>query len=140
MARELIECGPSGYVESLSTPTTSFALIRGACSTVYRTKPRTVELIGERAFDRREGVCAVKIESLREVKANLSRIVKELPSERSVVITKNGRPCAILFPVTEDTDLESMVLAQNNEFWRLMDRAHKEGEKKGFTKLKDLPD
>lgn len=82
----------------------------------------------------------MKIESLREVKANLSKIVNELPSERSVVITKNGRPCAVLFPVAEDTDVESMVLAQNKEFWRLMDRAHKEGEKKGFTKLKDLPD
>ena len=82
----------------------------------------------------------MKIESLREVKANLRKIVKELPSERSVVITKNGRPCAVLFPVTDDTDLESMMLAQNKEFWRLMDRAHKEGEKKGFTKLEDLPD
>ena len=82
----------------------------------------------------------MKIESLREVKANLSRIVKELPSERSVVITKNGCPCAVLSPVTEDTDLESMLLAQNKEFWRLMDRAHKEGEKKGFNKLEDLPD
>jgi prevent-host-death family protein len=75
----------------------------------------------------------VKIESLREVKANLSKIVSELPSERSVVITKNGRPCAVLFPVTEDTDIESIVLAQNKEFWRLMDRAHKGGEKR------DLP-
>jgi hypothetical protein len=33
-----------------------------------------------------------------------------------------------------------MVLAQNKEFWRLMDRAHKEGIKKGFTKFEDLPD
>jgi prevent-host-death family protein len=82
----------------------------------------------------------VKIESLREVKANLSKIVNELPSEGSVLITKNGCPCAVLFPVTEDTDIESMILAQNKEFWQLMDRAHKEGEKKGFTKLKDLPD
>ncbi len=82
----------------------------------------------------------MKIESLREVKANLSKIVNELPSERSVVITKNGRPCAVLFPVTEDTDIESMVLAQNKKFWQLMDSAHKEGEKKGFTKFKDLPD
>ena len=81
----------------------------------------------------------MKIESLREVKANLSKIVNQLPSERSVVITKNGRPCAVLFPVTEDTDIESMVLAQNKQFWRLMDRAHKEGEKKGFTKFENLP-
>jgi prevent-host-death family protein len=82
----------------------------------------------------------MKIESLREVKANLSKIVKNLASERSVVITKNGRPCAVLFPVTEDTDLESMLLAQRKDFWELVDRAHKEGEKKGFTKLEDLPD
>jgi len=82
----------------------------------------------------------MKIESLREVKANLSKIVKNLPSERSVVITKNGRPCAVLFPVTKDTDLESMLLAQRMEFWKLFDRAHKEGETKGFTKLDDLPE
>ena len=82
----------------------------------------------------------MKIESLREVKAKLSQIVKELQSEKSVVITKNGRPCAVLLPVTEETDLESMLLAQRKDFWHLLDRAHKEGEKKGFTRLEDLPD
>ena len=82
----------------------------------------------------------MKIESLREVKAKLSKIVKDLPSDRSVVITKNGRPCAVLFPVTEETDLESMLLAQRKEFWQVLDRAHDEDEKKGFTRLKDLPD
>jgi prevent-host-death family protein len=82
----------------------------------------------------------MKIESLREVKAKLSKIVNDLPEEKSVVITKNGRPCAVLFPVTADTDLESMLLAQSKEFWAMFDRAHKKGEKKGFTKLDDLPD
>lgn len=82
----------------------------------------------------------MKIESLREVKAKLSRIIKELPLENSVVITKNGRPCAVLFPVTEETDLESMLLAQRKDFWQIFDRAHKEGEKKGFTNLEDLKD
>jgi antitoxin (DNA-binding transcriptional repressor) of toxin-antitoxin stability system len=55
------------------------------------------------------------------------------------VITKNGRPCAVLFPVTEDTDIESMVLAQNKEFWQLSDRAHKEGEKKDLPNWKTCP-
>ena len=82
----------------------------------------------------------MKIESLREVKAKLSQIVKDLPLERSVVITKNGRPCAVLVPVTEETDLESMLLAQRKDFWDMFDRAHKEGEKKGFTNLEDLKD
>lgn len=82
----------------------------------------------------------MKIESLREVKAKLSKIVRDLPSDRSVVITKNGRPCAVLFPVTEESDLESLLLAQNKDFWRMFDRAHKEGERKGFTKLEEVPD
>jgi antitoxin (DNA-binding transcriptional repressor) of toxin-antitoxin stability system len=81
----------------------------------------------------------VKIESLREVKAKLSRIVRELPSHRSVLIMKNGRPCAVLLPVTEETDLETLLLSQRKEFWELLDRAHKEGQKKGFTKVADLP-
>jgi prevent-host-death family protein len=81
----------------------------------------------------------VKIESIRKVKAKLSRIVNDLPSHRSVVITKNGRPCAVLLPVDEETDLESLLLAQRKEFWTLFDRAHREGESKGFTRLDDLP-
>ena len=81
----------------------------------------------------------MRIESLREVKAKLSRIVKDLPSDRSVVITKNGRPCAVLFPITEETDLESLLLAQNKDFWRMFDRAHREGEQRGFTKLEKIP-
>ena len=82
----------------------------------------------------------MRIESLREVKAKLSKIVRDLPSDRSVVITKNGRPCAVLFPVTKETDLESLLLAQNKDFWRMFDRAHKEGVKKGFTRLDEVPD
>jgi len=82
----------------------------------------------------------MKIESLREVKAKLSKIVKALPSKRSVVIRKNGRPCAVLFPVTEETDLETMLLSQRKDFWELLERAHKEGKKKGFTRLEDRPD
>jgi hypothetical protein len=52
---------------------------------------------GQRLVDRWKGVRIMKIESLREVKAKLSKIIKELPSEKSVVIAKNGRPCAVPF-------------------------------------------
>jgi len=82
----------------------------------------------------------MRIETLREVKTNLSQIVNGLADEHSLVITKNGRPCAVMFPVTEDTDLESFLLAHNPEFWRMFDAAHAEGEKKGFTPFEELPD
>ena len=50
----------------------------------------------------------MKVENIREVKTRFSRYVKELPKSGSVLITKNGRPCAALVPVTDDTDLEAL--------------------------------
>jgi prevent-host-death family protein len=63
----------------------------------------------------------MKIESIREGKANLNKIVGALPEEGSVVITKNGRPCAVLMPVTEDTDLEVVAATlQTRDRWAEM--------------------
>lgn len=80
----------------------------------------------------------MKIESIREVKANLNKIVGALPEDGSVVITKNGRPCAVLMPVTEDTDLEIVALSQNKRFWRTYDRALRRAEKERWTSLDDV--
>lgn len=52
--------------------------------------------------------------------------------------TKNGRPCAALMPVTEDTDLEALALSQNKRFWKLIDDAIARGKKEGFVDLADL--
>jgi prevent-host-death family protein len=80
----------------------------------------------------------MRIENIRQVKARLNRIVGQLPDRGSVVITKNGRPCAVLMPVTEDTDLEIVALSQNKRFWALYDRSIKRGDRKGWTRLRDL--
>ena len=80
----------------------------------------------------------MKIETIREVKAKLSQIVSDLPREGSVVITKNGRPCAVLMPVTEETDLEVIALSQNRGFWKLFDRAVEGAEQGGWTPLGEL--
>ena len=80
----------------------------------------------------------MKIENIREVKTRFSRYVKELPKSGSVLITKNGRACAALVPVTEDTDLEALALSQNNRFWKVLDDAIERGKKEGFVDLADL--
>ena len=80
----------------------------------------------------------MKIENIREVKARFSRYVRELPKSGSVLITKNGRPCAALVPVTEDTDLEALALSRNRRFWKLIDEAIERGKKEGFVDLADL--
>jgi antitoxin (DNA-binding transcriptional repressor) of toxin-antitoxin stability system len=67
-----------------------------------------------------------------------SRYLKELPKSGSVLITRNGRPCAALVPVTEDTDLEILALSQNKRFWKLIDDAIDRGKDEGFVELDDL--
>jgi len=81
----------------------------------------------------------MRTESLREVKNNLSRIVEELPDSGPVLITKNGRTKAVLLPVDEETDLESLLLSQNKRFWQLVDASFESGRKRGSRRLEDLP-
>ena len=76
----------------------------------------------------------MKIGNIREVKTRFSRYVRELPKSGSVLITRNGRPCAALVPVTEDTDLEALALSQNKRFWKLIDGAIARGKKRGLRR------
>ena len=80
----------------------------------------------------------MKIENIRAVKARLNQIVGALPEEGSVIITKNGRPCAVLMPVTDDTDLEIVALSQNKRFWATFDRAVRRADDEGWTALDDV--
>ena len=80
----------------------------------------------------------MRIQNIREVKAKLSQIVSGLRDEGSVVITKNGQACAVLMPVTEDTDLEVVALSQNRGFWKLYDEALERATSEGWTPLDDL--
>jgi prevent-host-death family protein len=77
----------------------------------------------------------MKIESLREVKNNLSSVIEQLSQTGPVVITKHGKSRAILLPVDESTDIESVVLSASPRFWKLFDRAAKS---KAWTALEEL--
>jgi prevent-host-death family protein len=77
----------------------------------------------------------VKVENIKQVKARFNRIVKDLATEGSLVITRNGRPCAVLMPLTEDSDLEVIALSQNKRFWKLFDAAVAKADKQGWTEL-----
>jgi prevent-host-death family protein len=82
----------------------------------------------------------VKTESLREVRNNLSRVIEALPRTGPVLITKNGRTRAVLLPVVAGTDLESLLLSQNQRLWQLIDRSAGRGRRRQLTAFKDLPD
>ena len=82
----------------------------------------------------------MKTESLREVKNNLSRVIERLRRTGPVLITKNGRTRAVLLPVGPDTDLESLLLSQNERLWELIDRSVSSAKRRGLTRLEDLPE
>jgi antitoxin (DNA-binding transcriptional repressor) of toxin-antitoxin stability system len=56
------------------------------------------------------------------------------------LITKNGRTCAVLLPVGPETDLESLLLSQNERLWELIDRSVAGAKRRGSTRLEDLPE
>ena len=80
----------------------------------------------------------MKTESLREVKNNLSRVIEDLPVTGPVLIARNGRTRAVLLPVDEHTDLESLVLSQSRRLWEMIDRSILSGKGRR-TRFDDLP-
>jgi prevent-host-death family protein len=61
----------------------------------------------------------MKIASIAEVKANLSAYVKASEAEL-VVITRNGKPVAVLLPVQDDEELERLTLAYSKRFQAIL--------------------
>ena len=78
----------------------------------------------------------MRTQSLREVKNNLSGVIEGLPQTGPVLITKNRKTRAVLLPVDEGTDLESLLLSNNPRFGKLFDR---NARSRKWTALDDLP-
>ena len=64
----------------------------------------------------------MKIAPLADVKARLSAYLDECSVEGPVIITRNGKPVAVLVVPDDDGDLERLVLARSPRFRRLLDR------------------
>jgi prevent-host-death family protein len=65
----------------------------------------------------------MKIASLADVKARLSAYLKQCEREGPVVITRNGKPVAVLLAPLNDDDLESLLLARSSRFQALLKRS-----------------
>ena len=77
---------------------------------------------------------------MRPIPSNASYSLEELPKTGSVLITKNGKARAVLLPVDDDTDLESLLLSQNKWLWELIDRSIAGSGKRRRTRLDNLPE
>jgi prevent-host-death family protein len=66
----------------------------------------------------------MKIAPIAEIKAQLSAFIKA-SEEGPVVITKNGKPVAVLLGISDEDELERLALAYSKKFQRLLDEAEK---------------
>lgn len=66
----------------------------------------------------------MKIASVADVKANFSSYVKE-SEEGAVVITRNGKPVAVLLGVQDDDEVERLIMSRSKRLRAILDDAHR---------------
>ena len=67
----------------------------------------------------------MKIASVADVKARLSAYLKA-SEEGPVVVTRNGKAVAVLLAVTDDDELERLVLGHSPKFQALLDKSRRQ--------------
>ena len=67
----------------------------------------------------------MRIAPLADVKARLSAYLDECGVEGPVVITRNGKPVAVLLAPYDEEDLERLMLARSPRFQALLNRSRK---------------
>jgi prevent-host-death family protein len=79
----------------------------------------------------------MKIVPLAEVKAHFSSYVEEC-KESPVVVTKNGRPTAVLVAARSEEELERLILAHTPRFMSLLNSAERRIKKGRGVKHRDF--
>jgi prevent-host-death family protein len=78
----------------------------------------------------------MKIAPLADVKARLSAYVDSSQKEGPVIITRNGKPVAVLISPADEDDLETLVLARSPQFLARIERARRSiRQGKGLTEV-----
>jgi prevent-host-death family protein len=68
--------------------------------------------------------------SVADVKARFSTYLKE-SQEEPVIVTRNGRPVALLLAVTDEDELERLMLAHSPKFQAIVEKSRRQIEETG---------
>jgi prevent-host-death family protein len=72
----------------------------------------------------------MKTASVADVKARLDAYLNQ-SREGPVIVTRNGKAVAVLLAVTDDADLERLVLAHSPKFRAILDKSRRQIEDTG---------
>ena len=67
----------------------------------------------------------MKIASVAEVKAKFSGFIKA-SEQGPVIVTKNGKPVAMLLSIKDEDEIERMILAHSPKFQHILDIAEQQ--------------
>ena len=79
----------------------------------------------------------MKTASVAQVKAQLSDYL-DASSEGPVVVTRNGKPVAVLLAVDDEEELERLVLAHSRKFRAILDASRQQIRAGKSIRHKDL--
>jgi antitoxin (DNA-binding transcriptional repressor) of toxin-antitoxin stability system len=78
---------------------------------------------------------AMKMVTVREFRANTAAIWKELGPNQDLVLTNNGKPFALVKPVTEDSLEDELRFARRNRAELAMRNMREHAKRMGLDKL-----
>jgi prevent-host-death family protein len=79
----------------------------------------------------------MKIAPIAEIKAHLSAYVKE-SEQGPIVVTKNGRPVAVLLGLTDEEEIERLILAYSPKFQHILASGRQQIKNTGGTTHEDF--
>lgn len=79
----------------------------------------------------------MNIAPLADVKARFSAYINQLQTS-PVIVTKNGKPVAVMIGISDEDDLERILLAVSPKFQALLDKAEKRIQEIGGISHDDL--
>ena len=79
----------------------------------------------------------MRIAPVADVKARFAAYLREC-KEGPVVVTRNGKPAAVLLAVDDEEELERLVLAYSAKFRSILDAAKEHIQDTGGIKHEDL--
>ncbi len=79
----------------------------------------------------------MRIAPLADVKAHFSAYIEKC-KDGPVIVTKRGRPVAVLVSMLEDDELERFILAHTPRFRRLLEAAEERIQQTGGVKHDDF--
>jgi len=77
----------------------------------------------------------MKMLSVRDLRGNSARVWRELPDEREMVVTSNGRPVAVLTAVDESTLEQSLAAWRRVRAMQAISDIQRESVGKGTDRL-----